>query len=954
MAESKKITQEQVYEKDLFNNLSKSGKKAEDQLKADLKAVTDLSKGLKILLKDQEAILKTSKKGIVDSAKLNEGTAAIKKTNAAIKGLDATEKQRLKLLAQLKQANSDRIQKNEELKLQLAQQKKTNKELAKQRLEEVGALKKVTKLTTDQKNAIKDLEIIQSKTAGTLEKLDALNRRLRAERKKLNLETEKGRLRLKAINLELDKNNKKITDNSDKLKKQKLNVGNYTDSIKDAAEQSGLFGGVLGKLNQIQGVLNALLKKNTIEEEVNTVAKETNTVATTQLTVAQRASNAATTLGTKGLKAFKIALASTGIGLLVIAVGAIIALFTRFQGGIDALSNGMAGLSAGVDVVIDRFQQVGEGMALVFKGLKDFDYDTVAKGMDLIAESTKGIADEMAEEVAIATKLNELTIKLTREQKIFQAQQASSLTDIKRLTIVVKDKLALDEDRLKAVKEINKIELEVAARQIDLQEQALAASFETLSADRERLELTKEEIQFVDDLKNGRLDVATAAEKAKDFTLGRSKAEEALFGIIDKIKDQEQARQSLLDKQSTTAKRTAAITREIANKNSKALLAEANFQKELAKDVDETLRNRILAIQEINKLTVEAAALRRDANIINEQEFQAIRLTEEKRAEEAIQKLQLEGIDDTAKKKEDKQRDLDAKLLSNATKQRQLENEALEAQLNEQLELQKKKEEEALAFKKDIANKSVDATKAEIDKKNKAIAEQLDSEIANREDAVSTQQQRAEQGLENTLAFEQQKLAEAEKAKLEQAKREEQQKRAILLSEAFLKAYIAELGQPDADSLKAGFKAASGVLIADGLGKAIAGSAFDGIEDTGIAGDGDSKGGKLWMLHPHERVMDRNNNDKTGGMSNDNLADLAFDFRNGNLIKSTDAQQVGYKIDNNGVELAIKGMKGDIVQAINDKPIQHVNVSDLGNLIETVYKNGSKITTTHKLRNRFK
>jgi len=100
--------------------------------------------------------------------------------------------------------------------------------------------------------------------------------------------------------------------------------------------------------------------------------------------------------------------------------------------------------------------------------------------------------------------------------------------------------------------------------------------------------------------------------------------------------------------------------------------------------------------------------------------------------------------------------------------------------------------------------------------------------------------------------------------------------------------------------------------------------------------------------------MDRNNNDKTGGMSNDNLADLAFDFRNGNLIKSTDAQQVGYKIDNNGVELAIRGMEGKLVQAINDKPIQHVNVSDLGNLIETVYKNGSKITTTHKLRNRFK
>src|SRR5690606_34421420 len=44
----------------------------------------------------------------------------------------------------------------------------------------------------------------------------------------------------------------------------------------------------------------------------------------------------------KALRAFKVALASTGIGLLVVALGSLVAYFQRSQKGIDAFNRGMS------------------------------------------------------------------------------------------------------------------------------------------------------------------------------------------------------------------------------------------------------------------------------------------------------------------------------------------------------------------------------------------------------------------------------------------------------------------------------------------------------------------------------------------------------------------------------------------------------------------------------------
>jgi len=1102
MAESKKITQEQVYQKDLFNNLATSGKKAELQLKADLKAVNDLSAGLKVLLKDQEAILRQSKKGTVDATKLNEGTAAIKKADAAIKGLGDTEKEQLKIQKQLERARLS------ELKLQKDREKAFDK-FEKTQQKEIKAAQRSKKLALDSANAFKLLTKQVNSAQSRFKRLAAQYG-----------QTDKRTVKALATFNKLDNKLRSINNTA---RDGRRDVGRYGLALKGAVGGLRNFAGALGITAGLTGLIRGLgnainiakdfeqsnanlasvlgvSRKEVValtedakrlgaatsfsatevsslqtefaklgfnqQEILNATEATLNLAAATGSDLAEAAAIAGATLGGFGLDAeetkrvtdvmaksfsasaldlekFKESMkdaapAAKAVGVSVEKTTAL--LGTLANAGINGSKAGTA-LKAGFielnaagisldeslemiansnDKLATATELVGKRSATSFLVLSDGTKDIAE--LEIALNNAGGAAEKMAKEQlntlegslkilnsawegfilgllegdsafnsiarSIVSTTTSLLGMLTPSQELAESwfNQRDAVQDLEKdLT-----PLLTRYDDLKEKTELTKdeqVELNSIIEQVAKTVPTAITEFDKYG---KALDIsTTAASKFIQQQKDLlALDNAAAIEEQEDAILSLNtqlKGLNATYlvqdGILKKVETNfksgitstiKATKEEILLFQKTgegikseVALREAKIARLKGEKTELEKLVDAEKDLTDAKDTGgdgdgfsdekESIGGLIEAQKEllaIEKLTSENT----EAEIFSKNRKIAVIEKEIKR----LQDLGKEKDESASKTKTNNEieleeaKSLDDKLMSNATKQRQLETAALQAQLDEELALKKKAEEEALAFKKKLATDAIDITKQELDEKNARINEQIDKEISDRTDAINLQQQRAEQGLENTLLFEQERLAEAELAKKEQAQREEQQKRATLLAEAFLKAYIAELGKPDADSLKAGYKAAAGVLVAEGIGKTIAGSAFDGIEDTGVAGDGDYKGGKLWMLHPHERVMDRANNDKTGGMSNDNLADLAYDFRNGNLIKSTDAQQVGYKIDNTGVELAIKGMEGKLVQAINDKPIQHVNVSDLGNLIETVYKNGSKITTTHKLRNRFK
>ena len=70
----------------------------------------------------------------------------------------------------------------------------------------------------------------------------------------------------------------------------------------------------------------------------------------------------------KGLKAWKVALASTGIGLLVVALGSLVAWLQKSQEGMNFLNDAIAVVKATIDTLIGSFAKLGGAIVKVFKG----------------------------------------------------------------------------------------------------------------------------------------------------------------------------------------------------------------------------------------------------------------------------------------------------------------------------------------------------------------------------------------------------------------------------------------------------------------------------------------------------------------------------------------------------------------------------------------------------------
>jgi hypothetical protein len=225
----------------------------------------------------------------------------------------------------------------------------------------------------------------------------------------------------------------------------------------------------------------------------------------------------------------------------------------------------------------------------------------------------------------------------------------------------------------------------------------------------------------------------------------------------------------------------------------------------------------------------------------------------------------------------------------------------------------------------------------------------LEEDGRNIEDELSRQEQRFRDGLDNNLAYQRRAQAEndVEQAQLAERRRRAEERRK--LAELFLS--FAEGYAKDGD-LNANSKALTQALIAQGIAKAIAGSAFEGTEDTGGPGDVDGRGGRLWVLHPNERVVPKALNEKVAGMSNDELVHRAIAFDTiyrpqfaGALPREAAIDQPA---ESNWMASAVLNGLAKVEKAVSGIETTTLTATDLGEIMETVTKNGLKRQITHK------
>lgn len=197
--------------------------------------------------------------------------------------------------------------------------------------------------------------------------------------------------------------------------------------------------------------------------------------------------SATTAMGgtTKGLKALRIALISTGIGALVVALGSLATYFTKTQRGADQFSRVLKGVGTVVEGLIDRFATFGGGVLKLFQGdfsgaINEFRKSFDGAFADIRSNFEEGFGIEKARQ------------ELEASYQIIENQRAKDRATIKELNKIAEDTTKSFTERSEAAAKAIQIEqagiqklIENKEAELKLQQRANAIS-DTSRADKQK------------------------------------------------------------------------------------------------------------------------------------------------------------------------------------------------------------------------------------------------------------------------------------------------------------------------------------------------------------------------------------------------------------------------------------------------------------------------------------
>jgi len=226
------------------------------------------------------------------------------------------------------------------------------------------------------------------------------------------LSTEKIRISYEVDKKQLDASNKSLTKTAElnDLTQKEVDQTNekFKDQNKTLAKTNKMFSGLGGQLQSI-GNRFTIAGKGAGDLAVG-MFKATN----------------ATSGASKAMKIFKVALASTGIGLLVVALGSLATAFVASEKGQNEFSKRMDQIGVIVGNISDVFASFGDQLISLFNG-DGFDTSKIVEAIDDVVEKT-------GEEVALAGKLADTraaTNELERQFIVKTAELESRVADLR-------------------------------------------------------------------------------------------------------------------------------------------------------------------------------------------------------------------------------------------------------------------------------------------------------------------------------------------------------------------------------------------------------------------------------------------------------------------------------------------------------------------------------------------
>ena len=226
----------------------------------------------------------------------------------------------------------------------------------------------------------------------------------------------------------------------------------------------------IGKIAKDQNAWNKELKKTKENiEDVNEEGKEV--VAEMQiLGISINGLKGAWKSAASGAKflfrSIKMGIASTGIGLIVLAFGALATWFATTKKGAEVLSVAFTGIGAAINVIVDRIAKFGGGIAKLFSG-------NIRGGLKDMGNSFKGIGAEILNDTLLAMALEKSLQRLTDSQRALNVETAQRRADIEELKLIAEDVTKSEEERLAAAEKAFGIETDLLERRIANAEEAV-------------------------------------------------------------------------------------------------------------------------------------------------------------------------------------------------------------------------------------------------------------------------------------------------------------------------------------------------------------------------------------------------------------------------------------------------------------------------------------------------
>ena len=161
-----------------------------------------------------------------------------------------------------------------------------------------------------------------------------------------------------------------------------------------------------------------------------------------------------------------IGIASTGVGLLLLAFGSLATWFAKTKKGSEILSIAFKGFGAAVKVIVDRISQFGKGIAMLLDG-------KIREGFKQMGASFNNIGAEIKNDTILAMALEKAMQKLTDSNRLLNVETAQRRADIAELKIIAEDVTNTEKVRLAAAEESFKIETDLLNRRIANAEEAV-------------------------------------------------------------------------------------------------------------------------------------------------------------------------------------------------------------------------------------------------------------------------------------------------------------------------------------------------------------------------------------------------------------------------------------------------------------------------------------------------